>query len=130
MRLVKRFSFDAAHHLPNYEGACNRVHGHMFICELTVAGKYDEKSGMICDFSKLKKLINNNVVDILDHNEINNVIENPTAENIVNWIFDALVEDLDRVGLAIAEIRLWESPDSSVVLNPYEELEYNLDDEE
>src|SRR5574343_1057632 len=130
MRLVKRFSFDAAHHLPNYEGACKNKHGHSWVCELTVSGEYNEETGMICDFKKLKQLVQENVVSKLDHTDLNNIFENPTAENIVVWIFDALIDDLDRVGLAIAEIRLWESPDSSVLLNPYSEVEYELYDDE
>jgi 6-pyruvoyltetrahydropterin/6-carboxytetrahydropterin synthase len=125
MRPVQRFRFNSMVKTVTDESPKCKS----FSCELTVTGKYDEKSGMICDFSKLKQLINSNVVDILDHHNLNDIIENPTAENIVNWIFDVMVEDLDRVGLAIAEIRLWESPDSSIILNPYEELEYNLEDE-
>jgi 6-pyruvoyltetrahydropterin/6-carboxytetrahydropterin synthase len=129
MRLIKRFKFDAAHHLPSYDGPCKRRHGHSWVCELTVSGEYDEETGMICDFSKLKLLINENVVNKLDHSDLNDIFENPTAENIIVWIFDALADDLDRVGLAIAQIRLWESENSSVVFDPLEELEYVLEEE-
>jgi len=123
MRITKRFSFDAAHSLPNYEGDCKNLHGHRWLCKITVLGDYDEKSHMICDFKKLKKLIEENVVSKLDHTNLNDIFEVPTAEDIAVWIFEQLFDDLDKVDLLLYEIELWESPDSSVIFSPFFKLQ-------
>ena len=46
----------------------------------------------------------------VDHRDLNDVLENPTAENITRWIWEALQPRLR----GLAEVRLWEIPDSSV----------------
>jgi len=130
MLITKTFSFDAAHHLPNYDGNCHRVHGHRWVCKLIISGEYDDKTHMICDFKKLKGLIEENVLSQLDHRNLNEIFEVPTAEDITVWIFEALSDDLEKVGLAIYSIELWETPDNSVVLNPFSEVEFELYDEE
>jgi 6-pyruvoyltetrahydropterin/6-carboxytetrahydropterin synthase len=114
--LTKTFSFDAAHHLPCYEGICNRSHGHSFKCELIISGDLDKKSGMICDFAILKSIIEEKVRSKLDHHNINDIIENPTAENIVNWIYEQLKEELAKRNLLIYQIRLWETENNSAIL--------------
>jgi 6-pyruvoyltetrahydropterin/6-carboxytetrahydropterin synthase len=129
MQLTTKFKFCSAHFLPRYDGACRNLHGHDFWCKLYVAGNYNDETGMICDFKILKNIINNNVVSKLDHKNLNDIFENPTAENIVVWIFDALYQDLDAIELAIAKIELWESDNSSVVFSPYEEvIEMEMED--
>ena len=46
----------------------------------------------------------------LDHKNINDTLENPTAENIAIWVWDELKPGFP----ALSEIRLFETPDSSV----------------
>ncbi|NDH07800.1 6-carboxytetrahydropterin synthase QueD, partial [bacterium] len=53
------------------------------------------------------------IEDILDHHLINEVIEQPTAENICYWMFDTLVQ---RYGDSLVQITLWETPECSVSL--------------
>lgn len=36
--VTKCFGFEAAHHLPDYKGACNRLHGHSYKLQVTVSG--------------------------------------------------------------------------------------------
>jgi 6-pyruvoyltetrahydropterin/6-carboxytetrahydropterin synthase len=64
---------------------------------------------MVLDFSDLKKFVNTYIVDVLDHNYINDVIYNPTAENICFWIW----AELSRAGLkGLSSIKVWEAPNS------------------
>jgi 6-pyruvoyltetrahydropterin/6-carboxytetrahydropterin synthase len=72
VRVTKEFSFDMAHALPDYEGKCNNIHGHTYWLSVTVSGKpippdVDDTTGMVIDFSDLKKIIVDAIIDPFDH---------------------------------------------------------------
>lgn len=72
IRLTKEFRFEMAHALWNYDGLCKNLHGHSYILNVTVIGEpiKDEnnpKLGMVMDFGDLKKIVNEEIVDKLDH---------------------------------------------------------------
>lgn len=110
MRLDVEFHFAAAHRLPRYEGPCFRMHGHNYRMFVAVEGETDPRSGMIADFGDIKRAVKEHVLDRLDHQTLNDVLENPTAENIARWVFEALASRLP----GLAEVRLYEIPDSCV----------------
>ena len=110
MNISSRFSFDAAHFLPSYEGKCSSLHGHHWVVEVEIMGKVDPSTGMILDFHVLKKIVEEEVIEILDHTHLNRIIQNPTAENIVLWIWEKL-----KGKLPLFLINLWETPDNKVV---------------
>jgi len=110
MQVTKKFTFDSAHKLINYDGKCKNLHGHTYTLFVTVEGAVDKKSGMVIDFEIIKNIVNKNVIEIFDHAYINDVITQPTAENMSNWIWNQLSKDLN-----LCKIELWETPDSFVV---------------
>jgi len=109
MLITKKFTFDSAHKLLNYEGKCKHLHGHTYTLNVTVKGEVEKNSGMIIDFGDIKKIVKKNALDTLDHNYLNDIIEQPTAENIAVWIWNHLNKDLN-----LFKIELWETPDSFV----------------
>lgn len=111
----KTMSFAAAHNLPNYKGKCNNLHGHEWSIEIVIRKRIDPKTGMVIDFSKLKQSMDQFIISILDHNYINNIIPNPTAENILVWCWSELMFKAYLKG--IEKIKLWESPDSCAILD-------------
>jgi len=113
MRVCKVFSFDAAHRLPNYEGKCANLHGHRWVLEVEVSGRVGE-DGMVVDFAKLKKTVNELVIDKLDHSYLNDIVENPTCENLLELIREILSEPLSYVSYfdSLERLRLYETPDS------------------
>jgi len=72
--------------------------------------------GMAYDFLKIKEIVKREVVDVLDHTFLNDIIPQSTAENIAIWSWRRL-RDL----LPLFEIRLFESPDSCVTYRGEEE---------
>ena len=56
---------------------------------------------MILDFHDIKKNINEKVINKLDHKYLNDIIENPTTENILIWTRDQLkdLKELKRLKL-------------------------------
>jgi 6-pyruvoyltetrahydropterin/6-carboxytetrahydropterin synthase len=72
VRLTKKFSFEMAHALLNYDGKCKNIHGHSYHLEVTVIGEPRNEpghpeDGLVIDFGQLKKVVNTSVVDIFDH---------------------------------------------------------------
>ena len=112
MKITKRFTFDAAHYLPNYVGKCKQLHGHTYTLEVTVEGDVDEFTGMVMDFANLKYIVNTKALERIDHNLLNDVIPNPTAENILIWIMDKVKPAFNQE----LHMKLWETPDSYVEL--------------
>ena len=102
MRLCREFYFDAAHFIPHYKGKCEKLHGHTYKLEVVVE-RGIQKDGMIIDFTKLKEIVDHEVIDKLDHQALNELFENPTAEHILNWIAEQLKEKIP-----LSSLRLWE----------------------
>ena len=72
IRITKQFSFETGHALFGYDGKCRNVHGHSYKLSVTVIGSPIEekgavKLGMVIDFSDLKKIVKEEVVDVFDH---------------------------------------------------------------
>ena len=115
LTVTKRFSFEACHYLPRYEGACHNLHGHSYDLEVTVTGEvqgYGVKEGMIIDFKDLKSIVKKHIVDELDHSNLNDTFENPTAEIMAMSIFVLLKKKLKEKGVCLTRVRLWETRDS------------------
>jgi 6-pyruvoyltetrahydropterin/6-carboxytetrahydropterin synthase len=67
---------------------------------------------MIEDFERIERIVGEKVIDVLDHQHINEFIENPTVENIVLWVWKRLEKSL----LQLDEVVLWETPTACAVL--------------
>jgi len=96
IRVTKMFEFEMAHALYNYNGKCRNLHGHTYKLEVTVMGKIvdDENHndhGMIIDFSKLKKIVNENIIDKYDHALLLSDKTRLSKEALENDIFGRLV---------------------------------------
>jgi 6-pyruvoyltetrahydropterin/6-carboxytetrahydropterin synthase len=91
MLVTKEFSFDAAHYLTRYHGKCEKLHGHTYKLQVSVEGAVGS-NGLVIDFLILKKIVREQVLDHLDHANLNEILENPTAENIVVWIWERLCD--------------------------------------
>jgi 6-pyruvoyltetrahydropterin/6-carboxytetrahydropterin synthase len=111
VRVRRRFRFEAAHRLPLHPGKCREMHGHSYVLLVTVERPVDQERGMAVDFSDLKQVVRSEVVERMDHRCVNDLMENPTAEHMVEWIWKALVEPLP----GLVELELCETVDCSVI---------------
>lgn len=97
VELVKTFSFEAAHYLPNLPVGhkCIRMHGHSFHGEIAVRGAVDPTTGWLIDFGELKTILGP-VVARLDHYLLNEIpgLENPTSEMVAVWLWRQLAPAL------------------------------------
>jgi len=72
IRITKQFSFETGHALYGYDGKCKNIHGHSYKLSVTVIGQpiqdnTNVKFGMVIDFSDLKKIVKEEIVNIFDH---------------------------------------------------------------
>lgn len=72
IRISRKFSFEAAHALQDYDGACRHIHGHSYKLEVSLLGPVLQqqghpKNGMVMDFGELKKLVQQEVIEAWDH---------------------------------------------------------------
>ena len=103
--------FSAAHHLLNYNGACENMHGHNWLVEAYVRGTELDQSNILVDYKVIKKNLKE-VTDYLDHKDINELPEfagiSPSSEILAKYIYHKMKE---RIPL-ISKISIWETPTS------------------
>lgn len=109
--LTRREVFSASHRLYNEKysdeenlkifGKCSNPngHGHNYVLEVIVRGKIDPSTGYVIDLKILKQIIRENVIDKVDHKNLNIDVDfmkglNPTAENIAIGIWNQLVNKI------------------------------------
>jgi 6-pyruvoyltetrahydropterin/6-carboxytetrahydropterin synthase len=114
IKVCKIFKFDAAHHLPGYNGMCMRPHGHTYTLEVEVTGDLitddPHEHSMIIDFSKMKDIVQSAVLFDLDHHDLNEVLKEirTTAESITYYIFARLQPAFKRHNVKLTRVRLYE----------------------
>lgn len=136
VRVTKQFSFDMAHALHGYDGLCKNIHGHTYQLSVCLLGvplndKTHSKNGMVIDFSDLKHIVKEQVVNLLDHAlvlngdsphaELKGLKENfervvfvtyqPTCENLLLDIVGKLKEAL-KGNVSLYSVKLLETPTS------------------
>jgi len=109
--LVIRTEFAAAHRLREYDGNCERLHGHNWKIDVVLSGEGLNELGMLLDFRDAKRLIEQ-ALGRFDHRCLNDLEpfleENPTTENIARTVYDALAASLPQ-GVAVTKVTAWES---------------------
>ncbi len=101
--------------MPFHPGKCARLHGHSYRLEVALRGAIRSRGparGMIEDFDRIERVVSERVLAKLDHQNLNEFIDNPTVENILLWIW----KRLDRALTRLDEVVLWETATACAVL--------------
>jgi 6-pyruvoyltetrahydropterin/6-carboxytetrahydropterin synthase len=128
MLITRRAEFSASHRCYNPElseqqnrdlygeRASSHGHGHNYILEVTLEGDTDPVTGMIIDLKVLKDIINDRVVEPMDHRHLNHEVPPfdkivPTLENLTREIWLRLDPNLRFGNARLHNIRLYETAD-------------------
>jgi 6-pyruvoyltetrahydropterin/6-carboxytetrahydropterin synthase len=136
IRVTREFTFEMAHVLRNYDGPCRNVHGHSYRLFVTLSGtpfsdQENPKNGMVIDFTDLKKIVLDEIVNLFDHAVVvsrdfdrektemmsktfgNTVIVDyqPTCENLVADFAERIKNKLPS-GTRLHNLRLYETAKS------------------
>ncbi|HVT94714.1 MAG TPA: 6-carboxytetrahydropterin synthase [Bryobacteraceae bacterium] len=138
VRLTRGYRFCASHRLHidslsdaenlSLYGKCNNPygHGHNYILEVSVAGPVDSKSGQVAHIATLDDLVRSELVDKLDHNDLNAGFpalraKVPTTENLAREARRILAEAwpaaFPQGQPRLAGIRILETKRNSVELS-------------
>ena len=140
MQITRRLEFDAGHRIPNHNSQCKHLHGHRYAIEISLSGEVVtaegvSEQGMVMDFSDVKRIAKECVVDVWDHaflayrgdqvvlDFLNSLPDHktvvldvvPTAENLAKVAFFLLLDAYhDTYGnhLRLARVRLFETPNN------------------
>lgn len=136
IRVTKKFHFEMAHALYEYDGICRNIHGHTYHLEVTLIGDIRKenghpKDGMVIDFGLLKKWVEEKIVHVFDHALVVNslfpednieafkkaterlvVVEfQPTTENLVVH-FSKILQQAFPSNVSLFSMRLYETENS------------------
>ena len=123
--VYRKAHFNSAHQLYNSKwdheknvevfGLCANpnFHGHNYELIVKVTGEIDSETGFVIDLGFLKGLMEQHVLEKLDHRNLNKDVPefaslNPTVENIAVYIYDQLRPNIQSE-MEIA-VRLYETP--------------------
>ena len=138
MLITRRLEFDAGHRIPDHKSQCRHLHGHRYAIEITLRGDIigrpgDTANGMVMDFSEVKSLAMQHLVEKWDHaflvfrddalvvNMLGHIPDHktvvldrvPTAENLAAIAFevlDTVYQDTYGNHLQLEQVRLYETP--------------------
>ena len=140
MLITRRLEFDAGHRIPNHNSQCRHLHGHRYAIEITLSGDIintegQSGQGMVMDFSDVKRIAQQQLVDHWDHaflvyrgdNKVCEFLASmpdhktvvmdvvPTAENLAELAFGILnpaYQDTYGNHLRLERIRIFETPNN------------------
>ncbi len=102
--LIIRQKFSAAHFLREYQGKCEKMHGHTFEVEVFIKADKLNNSGISFDFTELKSFLKN---FLPDHKTLNEEFSfSPSAENLARFFYQQL-----KKSYPVSKVVVWESSD-------------------
>jgi 6-pyruvoyltetrahydropterin/6-carboxytetrahydropterin synthase len=138
LTITRKLEFDAGHRIPDHKSQCRNLHGHRYTLEITLSGGVIEQegssdNGMIMDFSDVKALAKQHLIDVWDHaflayekdTALREFLDSipghktvvidriPTVENLARAAFDilkAVYRDRYGTGLRLQKLVLHETP--------------------
>ncbi|MBQ7617863.1 MAG: 6-carboxytetrahydropterin synthase [Desulfovibrio sp.] len=137
LSVTSRHYLCAAHRLYDYNGSCERLHGHNYLIELTIRGEKLNAQGMVIDFAIIKKILLSALDEnwdhrtllydqdplcsklgaLLDDGSVAPVPFNPTAENIAQYLgqnfFPRLLKEKNFLGLEVVSVTVFETAKNS-----------------
>jgi len=113
LKVITQFS--AAHRLENFYGKCEALHGHNWKVEVFLEGERLDGAGLLMDFGVVKARTRE-VLEEIDHKYLNELAafqeQNPSSENLARYLFQRLSEILNRDGIKVRRVNVWESDNS------------------
>jgi 6-pyruvoyltetrahydropterin/6-carboxytetrahydropterin synthase len=140
MKITRRLEFDAGHRIPSHASQCKHLHGHRYAIEITLSGDIIategvSEQGMVMDYSEVKRIAKEQVVDAWDHaflvyrsdHAVVDFLQTlaghktvvldvpPTAENLATVAFGILspaYRDTYGNHLQLERVRIYETPNN------------------
>lgn len=109
--------FAAAHQLRIFGGKCEKLHGHNWRIEVSLAGDKLNDGGLLIDFREVKEATDG-ILEELDHSFLNELPQfedqSPSSENIAAYVFEKLSSKLNNKRIRVTKVTAWESDSAGV----------------
>jgi 6-pyruvoyltetrahydropterin/6-carboxytetrahydropterin synthase len=113
LKIITQFA--AAHRLENFYGKCEALHGHNWKVEVFLVGDKLDEAGLLMDFGRIKAGTNA-LLEEIDHKYLNELEafqrQNPSSENLARHLYERLAAALNRDGVRVSRVNVWESDTS------------------
>ena len=115
IEIARDTKFEAAHYLPHVPAThkCSRMHGHTYRLTAIWRGPIEPDLGWVTDFGELRDMLAP-LLKQVDHHLLNDLVDNPTCENMLVWLWQEITNQATDWGLGVqlAELRLRETDTS------------------
>ena len=129
--ITRRERFSAAHRMYREEwsdeenlrvfGKCSNPnwHGHNYVLYVTVKGTQSEKLGFFININSLKKIIQEMIIDKIDHKNLNTEVDFmrgkiATTENLAIAVWNVLKPEVEKEGAFLHRIKISETENNSI----------------
>jgi 6-pyruvoyltetrahydropterin/6-carboxytetrahydropterin synthase len=129
--ITRRERFSSAHRLfnPDWDnqknqevyGGCSNPnwHGHNYVLWVTVKGEVKQEIGYVADLKKISSIIKENVINKLDHKNINLEVDfmkgkRVSTENLAVGVWEQLEPYIHQLGIELHSVKIEETENNYV----------------
>ena len=120
-RVTLKDTFSSTHSLWDYQGKFEDLHGHDFKVEADLERRDLDEIGVVIDFLDVKRKLKG-ILSRIDHTFLNELFEfkgkNTSVENVARFIHDALSKEVEKQGVTVKRVTVWETEDAGATYTP------------
>ena len=110
--ITKKLVFDSAHFITDHDGKCKNLHGGRYDIEITIKDRIDPTTGFVIDYSLIKNITKNLIINKFDHKTLNltcpELSWRSSTEFLSIFIWEELIEYLPN----LKKIKIYETETS------------------
>ena len=110
--ITKKLVFDSAHYITDHDGKCKNLHGGRYDIEISIKDRIDPMTGFVIDYSLIKNITKNLVINKFDHKTLNltcpELSWRSSTEFLAIVIWEILIEYLPN----LKKIKIYETETS------------------
>jgi len=112
LSITKKLVFDSAHYITDHDHKCKNLHGGRYDIEITIKDRIDPMTGFVIDYSLIKKITKNLVIDKFDHKTLNLTCPELSWRSSTEFLCIVIWEILINYLPSLKKIKIYETETS------------------